>query len=158
MWWHRFKLTRLLRSRHKLFKLKEASKQEESSEGNQNLDLKEIAGVEPIAEHKNGQQGEETVNKDEESAILPADDQQQESETRQQEADAGKVYQEVNGTPPQNTPLTATETPAVETHHQFNGNKRNNNQHLPGHDQRGVFIQGYDYQVAKVCNTHNLSL
>ena len=164
----RFRPIKLIQKIIKLeyFKSKEAAitKQEVPPEGNQSLDLKEIAGVEPVAadnEDKNGQQGEAVIEKDDKSApaLPPADDeQQQKSGTHnQQEVEAGKAnqQQEVNGSQPHNTPTAVGTPPVVETHQQFNGgNKRNNNQHLPGPDQRGVFIQGYDYQVAKVCSIH----
>lgn len=106
--------------------------------------MKSIVNVEPIAEGKQNDDSEkkfDTIENDSDENVV------REPITDSKKDIDGKIPQpqELNGSEQQQR--NSTEEHSVENNHQSNGTKRTNQ---PAIDQRGVFIQGYDFQVSKV--------
>ena len=104
------------------------------------LDMKSIADVEPIAVIKKEplEKNIETEGKEDPVTEQKSTEDSNPKETTEQQPK--QHPQEVNGSQHRNSTPQSVETS------QYNGGKRANQ---IGPDQRGVFIQGYDYQVYK---------
>jgi hypothetical protein len=112
--------------------------------------------VEPICQHENGDDSDTKKTTDlEEDKQQGNGEVRNESETKKEKETVGMTApkeQELNGSKPHNQALDANNS--QENNHFNGGNKKNNANHTNNQmapDQRGVFIQGYDYQVSKVC-------